>query len=95
MKIEDIVIQYANYSISNMDIREHLDTVDIDYPTPENFEQEDVFSTDFDYIKDRYVSSTWVIAAPEEMETSTDPEDLRNFSPPSSIVHRLKPEIAK
>jgi hypothetical protein len=95
MRIEDIVIQYANYSIANTDIREDLDTVDIPYPTPENFDQEKVFGTGFDYIGGRYINPTWVVAVPEEMETSTDPEDLKNFAPPPSIVHRLKPEIAK
>jgi hypothetical protein len=95
MKIEDIVLQYANYTIANTDICEDLDTVDIDYPTPENFDQEMVFSTEFDFIEDWYLSPTWVVTAQKEMETSADPEDLENFSPRPSIVHMLKPEIAK
>jgi hypothetical protein len=95
MKIEDIVIQYANYSIANTDIREDLDTIDAPCPLPENFDQDEVFGTEFDYIEDRYLTPTWVVASPEEMDSSTDPEDLKNFSPRPSIVYRLKPEIAK
>jgi hypothetical protein len=33
-----------------------MDTVDIAYPTPKDFDQEDVFTTDFDYVGDRYLS---------------------------------------
>jgi hypothetical protein len=95
MKIEDIVIQYANYSIANTDISEDMDTVDIPCPVPETFHQEDVFSTDFDYVEDRYITPTWVVVTPEEMETSTDPEDLEGYAPPPSIVYRLNPEIAR
>ncbi|KAF1941684.1 hypothetical protein EJ02DRAFT_466369 [Clathrospora elynae] len=81
--------------IGNTDIREDLDTVNVPYLTPEDFDQDDVFKSDFDYVKDRYLSPTWVIASPEEIESSTNAEDLKNFSPPPEIVWRLKEGVAR
>jgi hypothetical protein len=95
MKIEDIVIQYANNSIANTDIGEYMETAGIPFPVPENFDQEEVYSTGFGHIGDRHLTPTWIVVTPEEMETSTDPEDLKNMAPPPSIVYRLKKEIAR
>jgi hypothetical protein len=95
MNIPDVIISYTNYDIANTSIREDMDRVDIPYPTPEQFDQEEVFKSGFDYIKDRYLGPTWVIAAPDEIESSTDPDDLENFAPKPDIVWRLKEEVAK
>ncbi|KAF1829412.1 hypothetical protein BDW02DRAFT_167190 [Decorospora gaudefroyi] len=92
--IPDVVISYGNYSISNIDIREDMDTVGIPYPTPENFHQEEIFKTGFHHVKDRYLDPTWITATPDEMEHSTDPDHLKNFAPPPEIVYRLKEEVA-
>jgi hypothetical protein len=95
MKLEDVVISYTNYKIANTSIREDMDQVDIPYPTPESFDQEEAFSTGFNYVDERYMNPTWVTATPDELETSTDPDNLDNFSPRPNIVYRLKPDVAK
>lgn len=61
-------LRHINYSVGNTDIREDMDQVDIPYPTPENFTETTLFSTDFDYINYRYLTPTWVTATPDEME---------------------------
>lgn len=95
MGLEDVVISYANYSIGNTDIREDMDQVDIAYPTPEHFDQDEVFRSGFDYVGDRYLGPAWITATPEEMDESTDEDDLKNFMPKPDIVYRLKESIAR
>lgn len=95
MNLEDVVISYTNYIIANTSIREDMDQVDIPLPTPEHFDQAEVFATGFDYIGDRYINPTWVTATPDELESSTDPADLDNFSPRPDIVYRLESGAAR
>jgi hypothetical protein len=71
MKLEDVVISYTNYKIANTSIREDMDQVDVPYPTPESFDQEEAFSTGFNYVDERYMNPTWVTATPDELETPT------------------------
>lgn len=93
MNIEDVVISYVNYGL-NTDIREDMDQVDIPYPTPENFDQNTVLKTGFDYIEDRFLSPTWVTATPDEMDQTTDGHVLDKFMPRPDIAYRLKPDVA-
>lgn len=90
-----LVVSYTNHKIGNADVREDMDQVDIPYPTPEDFEQEEVFTTGFDYISDRYLSLTWISATPEDIEETSDPEELDRFLPRPNIVFRLKPEVTR
>lgn len=95
MDIRDVVIQHANYSIANTDIRNDLDNVDVPYPTPEDFVQDKIFCTGFDHIKERYMNPTWVTATPDELEESSDARDLDNFMPRPETVYRIKEDVAR
>ncbi|KAF1850316.1 uncharacterized protein K460DRAFT_382070 [Cucurbitaria berberidis CBS 394.84] len=94
MTTEDVVISYVNYG-HNTDIREDMDEVDIDYPTPENFEQDTLFKTGSDYIKERFINPTWVTATPDEIEETTDGQVLDTFMPRPDIAYRLRPQVAR
>jgi hypothetical protein len=87
--------RYQNYSIANTSIDEDMDEANIPLPVPENFDQDEAFDTDFDYVGDRYIGPTWVTAIPDELEESTNDEDLDKFAPRPDIVYRLKPEVAR
>lgn len=85
----------VNYKIANIDIRENMDQVDIPYPTPEDFDQDEPYCSGNDYIGDRYLNPTWVTAAPEEMDATTDYGERHNFLPPPDVVYRLNAEVAR
>ncbi|CAO2658281.1 Nn.00g060040.m01.CDS01 [Neocucurbitaria sp. VM-36] len=93
MTIQDVVISYVNYGL-NTDIREDMDQVDIPYPTPEHFNQDAIFKTGFDCIKDRFLSPTWVTATPEELDETNDRHVLDDFMPRPDIAYRLRPGSA-
>lgn len=95
MKSEDIVISYSNSRFSPGSFRFEMDQVEIEYPTPEEFDQEEVYTHGFDLIKDRFLNPCWVTATPDEMETSTDPDILDKFFPRPNVVYRLKAEVAR
>jgi len=93
--IRDVVITHMNYNIANTDIRNDLETVDVPCPIPEILVQNKIFCMGFDHIKYRYVSPTWVIAIPDELEESTNGRDLDNFIPRPEVVYRIKEDIAR
>lgn len=95
MEIGNIPLCHVNYVIGNIDIRENMDEVEIPYPTPDNFTQDSVFATGFKYIKDRYMTPTWITAEPDEMEESRDEEELERFVPRPEVVYRLKEDVAR
>jgi hypothetical protein len=96
MNITDIVPIYLGYAIANTSVSEDLSTVGIPLPVPEEFDQEKLFEYPLDHTKDRYLYPARLIATPEEIESSTDPDDIYNSVPPQSdIVWRLKEEVAK
>lgn len=85
----------TNYKIGNTSIREDMDQVNIPYPTPQDFDQKEIFTTEFDYIRDRYICPTWVTATPDEMEETHDPDELNRFRPRFDVLYRLKPDVAR
>lgn len=85
----------VNYKIANTDIREDMDQVDIPYPTPEDFDQDAPYTSGNDYIGDRYLNPTWVMAAPDEMDETTGYNERDRFLPRPDIVYRLKSEVAR
>lgn len=95
MEIGNILLCHVNYQIANIDIRESMDSVDIPYPTPDDFTQDKVYSTGFDYNRHRYTVPAWVTAEPDEMEENRDDEVLKSFVPRPEVVYRLKEEVAR
>lgn len=92
-----LIMSYSsvNYKIANIDIRKNMDAVDIPYPTPEDFDQDEPYCGGFDVIGDRYLNPTWVMAAPEEMDESTGYNERYNFLPRPDVVYRLKEDVAR
>ncbi|KAF2657709.1 hypothetical protein K491DRAFT_690780 [Lophiostoma macrostomum CBS 122681] len=95
IKIEDVPVLHANYDIANRSIREDLDSVGVDYPCPEEFEQDEVYTSGLDTDEDRFLAPTWVTVEPGEYDETTDEEILKTCSPRFEKVYRLKPNIAK
>ncbi|KAJ4346214.1 hypothetical protein N0V95_005580 [Ascochyta clinopodiicola] len=95
MEIGNILICRANYMIANLCIEEHMATVGIPHPIPEDFAQHDVFATGFNYIRHRYMTPTWVTAEPDDMEETRDEDALKTFSPKPEVVYRLKEHVAR
>jgi hypothetical protein len=85
----------VNYKIANIDIRENMDEVDIPYPTPEDFDQDEPYASGMDFIGDRYLNPTWVTAAPDEMDETNDYNERDRFVPRPDVVYRLKAEVAR
>ncbi|KAI1397974.1 hypothetical protein F4819DRAFT_58065 [Hypoxylon fuscum] len=96
LKTECLPITWVNYDIANMSIQEDLDNCGVESPTPENFEQPEVWDIDgMDMEQERHRQDTWITAEPGEFEESTDEELRKNFSPMPDKVARLKEGLAE
>jgi hypothetical protein len=95
MELANIPISYVNFEIANTDIREAMSNAGIPWLVPEEFTQEKPYSVGFDYVKNRYVNPTLVIAEPGEIEESREWEILKTFLPSPEVVYRLKEHVAQ
>ncbi|KII84328.1 hypothetical protein PLICRDRAFT_179581 [Plicaturopsis crispa FD-325 SS-3] len=86
---KDMPLKWINYDIANMSMEEELDMYPYDPRAPQ-----EPLDYEMDYLNDRS-QSAYVVAYPSEFEESTEPSDLAQFSPPQSIVYRLKDAVAK
>ncbi|KAM0351693.1 hypothetical protein ACHAPU_002703 [Fusarium lateritium] len=96
IKTEAFALSHVNYVIANMSIDEDLDACGVEIPITNDFEQPELVDCGgLDFEEEQWHQDAWVTAEPDELEESTDAENLDNFSPRPDKVARLKEHVAQ
>lgn len=96
-KTMHIPLMWANLDCGNMDIVEALDGLGVEFPIEQNYEQREIYETGVNVDEETSeISSTLVVAWPDEIEESRKEEDRRKFGmdAPEKVV-RLKEDVAR